>query len=37
VRRGNAEEKDLEDYRPSGYPDVTLKHYDPRSTSEDED
>ena len=30
VRRGNADEKDLEDFRPSGYPDVTLKHYDPR-------
>jgi len=30
VPSGNLEEKKLEDFRPSGYPDVTLKHYDPR-------
>ena len=35
--RGELNAGELADYRPSGYPDVTLKHYDPRSTSEDED
>ena len=30
VPAGNLEEKKLDDFRPSGYPDVTLKHYDPR-------
>jgi hypothetical protein len=28
--RGKLNDKKLDDFRPSGYPDVTLKHYDPR-------
>jgi hypothetical protein len=30
VPSGKLQDKKLDDYRPSGYPDVTLKHYDPR-------
>jgi len=35
VPRGELNSRDLDDYRPSGYPDVTLKHYDPRTASSD--
>jgi hypothetical protein len=37
VARGEASDKDLKDYRPSGYPDVTLKHYDPRDNGGGDD
>jgi hypothetical protein len=36
VQQGEVNEHNLQDFRPSGYPDVTLKHYDPRFPNEKE-
>jgi hypothetical protein len=36
VQQGQVNDHDLQDFRPSGYPDVTLKHYDPRFPNEKE-
>jgi hypothetical protein len=35
--RGELNERELADFRPSGYPDVTLKHYDARDPNADND
>jgi hypothetical protein len=37
VQRGNVNGKDLEAFRPSGYPDVALPHYDARLPKGDND
>jgi hypothetical protein len=34
--RGVVNERRLADFHPAGYPDITLKHYDPRSDDDDD-